>query len=590
MKRREQSQTEQLRQALAEREAQLQEAQARLASLEGSTSLQVGRALTAAAKRPGRSLVKLPRDLYRLWRRSGSTNHTARRRVEPVRSFDAERQEARLLTGLSGGREDLLVVATVLGPAVEKAVDPYLRSVPLRPHDAQIVMDAVDVDLLLVSSSAAAPGSPWAHAGDPAAVDRTRALHWVLESAAARGIPTVLLDDAPAPPALRQLGFDRVHKGDAGVPLHLYNPVAAELVSGPEAVFVRTAPDQPVPDVLQDLGVGVVDADSPGLPDALRAANVAVIPESGHGNLRLRRRAWACGTRVITHPAVPLPDSEDLAVSVPRLRAEQPTPREVRAMLRQVFLDEAAPVRLAALLHGLDFAAGTPGTELPLSGRGVAVLADPASEADAERLAEDLLGSRLRPAELVVPDTAARMPGVQRLRAEGLTVRTVRSTAPDTPEELTRDQTCSQVGGFPPQHWAALAERATSPWSHLWTGPVGRHRLADLACAAECSDADAVGTPDTPEGADSAATGGAAVAGAGERGFFDRDTGGRQYVFVTSVTPELARTELLRRGWPPAEWNRRGTRLLALGPDHGTGADGDNEGPTHADASTGAVG
>ncbi|MFD0802540.1 hypothetical protein ACFQZU_14605, partial [Streptomonospora algeriensis] len=63
MKRRELSHTEQLRQALSEREAQLQEAKARLAALEGSTSLQVGRALTAAAKRPGRGLVRLPRDL-----------------------------------------------------------------------------------------------------------------------------------------------------------------------------------------------------------------------------------------------------------------------------------------------------------------------------------------------------------------------------------------------------------------------------------------------------------------------------------------------------------------------------------------------
>ncbi|MEU3016241.1 hypothetical protein ABZ635_02445 [Nocardiopsis sp. NPDC007018] len=584
MKRREQSQTEQLRQALAEREAQLQEAQARLASLEGSTSLQVGRALTAAAKRPGRSLVRLPRDLYRLWRRSGSTNHAERRRVEPVRSFDADRQEARLLTGLSGGREDLLVVATVLGPDVQKAVDPYLRSVPLRPHDAQIVMDAVDVDLLLVSASAAAPGSPWAHVGDPAAVDRTRALHWVLESASARGIPTVLLDDAPAPPALRQLGFDRVHRGDAGVPLHRFNPVAAELVDGPEAVFVRTGPDQQVPDVLVDLGVGVVDADSPRLADALRAANVAVIPESGPGDLRLRRRAWACGTRVISHPAVPAPDAEDLAVTVPRLRAETPTPREVRAMLRQVFLDEAAPVRLAALLEGLDFASGTPATELPLSGRGVAVLADPATEADAARLADDLLGSRLRPAEVVVPNTAARMPGVQTLRAEGVTVRTARATAPDTPEELTRQGDRARGGGFEPEHWAALAERATAPWAHLWTGPVGRHRLADLVGAAECSGADAVGTPDTPD------SGEPHTRGLGERGYFDRDTGGRQYVFVTSVAPELARTDLLRRGWLPAEWNQRGTRLLALGPDHGSGADGDNEGPTHADASTGAVG
>ncbi|WP_116244056.1 hypothetical protein [Nocardiopsis sp. FIRDI 009] len=590
MKRREQSQTEQLKQALAEREAQLQEARARLAAVEGSTSLQVGRALTAAAKKPGRSLVRLPRDLYRLWRRSGQTNHSQRRRPahEPVRSFEAERQEARLLTGVVGGREDRLIAATVVGPAIQSAIDPYVRTVPLRPHDAQIVMDGVDVDLVLVSASAAAPGSPWAHVGDPAAADRTRALHWVLESAAARGIPAVLLDDAPAPPALRGLSFDRVHTGDAGVPLHLFNPVAADLAPGPAAVYVRAARDEPVPDVLADLGVRVVDADDADLPDALRAANVAVVPETSPDTDGLRRRAWACGARVVTHSPVPRPTGEDLAVSVPRLRAEQPTGSEQRELLRRVFLDEATPVRLSAVLEGLDFASGTSGADLPLRGRAVAVLADPAGEADADQLATDLLTARLRPAEVVVPGTAAKLAGVRRLRSEGVTVRTVRVSAPDTPEELTREADPAPGdthGGLSPQRWAALAERAASPWAHPWTGPLGDHRLVDLVCAAECSGADAVGTADTGPATDDPFT------GAGERGFFDRpDTGGQQYVFVSAIVPELARTELLRRGWRPREWNRRGSRLLALGPDHGSGPAPGGGGSSHSAAQTGAVG
>ncbi|MFD6095656.1 hypothetical protein ACFVWN_13535 [Nocardiopsis flavescens] len=585
MKRREQSQTEQLRQALAEREAQLQEARARLAALEDSTSLQVGRALTAAAKKPGRSLVRLPRDLYRLWRRSGSTRHSQQPRrpgAEPVRSFDADRQEARLLAGAAGGASDLLIAATVLGPQVQCALDPYIRSVPLRPHDAQIVMDGVDVDLVLVSASAAAPGSPWAHVGDPAAADRTRALHWVLESAAARGIPAVLLDDAPTAPGLRALGFTRVHRGDAGVPLHLFNPVAADLAEGPEAVFVRDTPAGPVPELLPGLGAGTVDADAPGLAEALRAARVAVVPAHGPRTEALSRRAQACGTRAVPYDRVAeeTGETEGLAVTVPRLRAAAPTAGEQRTMLREVFLADATPVRLAEILSGLDFPPGTPGPELPLRGRAVAVLADPAGEADAEDLADSLLASRLRPAEVVVPDTAARLPGVQRLRAEGVTVRAARFSTPDTPEELTRgDGGAGLVGGLNPDRWAVLADRATAPWAHLWSGGMGPDRLADLVCAVECSDADAVGTVAAP-----------AAAAAG-RGLFDRPAG-EQYVFVSSLIPELARTVLVRRGWNPAEWNRRGTRLLALGPDHGTGTDGNAQGPAHtaADAPTGAVG
>ena len=580
MKRREQSQTEQLRQALAEREAQLQEAQVRLASLEGSTSLQVGRALTNAAKRPGRSLVRLPRDLYRLWRSSGNTNHSQRRRVEPVRSFDADRQEARLLSGLVGQGEEHLVAATVVGSGIQQAVDPYLRSVPLRPHDAQIVMDGVDIDLVLVSSSAAAPGSPWAHVGDPAVADRTRALNWVLESAASRGVPALLLEDAPTPPALRRLGFDRIHPGDAGVPLHLFNPVAADLVPGPEAVYVRGEPSERVPDVITDLGVRVVDADAPDLAEALRAANVAVVPDSGPVSEPLHRRARACGTRTITHSAAAaMAGEEDLAVSVPRLRADEPTDAEQREMLRRVFLDEATPVRLAEVLGGLDFPPGTPGTELPLRGRAVAVLADPSGEDEAERLADDLLSFRLRPAEVVVPAAAARLSGIRRLRAEGLTVRTARFTAPDTPEELTRDT--ARDDGFSVERWATLAHRASARWAHPWTASSGRHRLADLMCAAECSGADAVGARPRNTASD----------GTGERGFFDcPQDGGNQYVFVSEIRPELARTALLRQGWPPAQWYRRGSRLLALGPETGPGRAPGADGSTHTSADAGAVG
>jgi hypothetical protein len=274
------------------------------------------------------------------------------------------------------------------------------------------------------------------------------------------------------------------------------------------------------------------------------------------------------------------------------MRAERVTPSAMRLRLRKVFLQEATPVRLAEILGDLDFPPGTPGSELPLRGRSVAVLADPAGEAEADLLASDLMGAVLRPTEVVVPHSASRLPGIQRLRAEGITVRTVRFSAPDTPEELTRNTPGApvpRVGGLGPDRWAALAERATAPWAHLWNGPLSPTRLADLVCAVECSDADAVGA--------SAGDGhgpGSPLDGAGDLGFFDRpDTGAPQYVFVSELVPELARTRLLRRGWNPDEWNRRGTRLLALGPDNGpAGPDADDEDAVYnsTDASTGAVG
>ncbi|MFD0804333.1 hypothetical protein ACFQZU_23865, partial [Streptomonospora algeriensis] len=155
-----------------------------------------------------------------------------------MRSFDAEREEARLLSGGVGLRDSRLVVAGILSPEVHAALTPYVRVVPLRPQDAQAAFESVDVDIVCVSASVAAPGSLWAHVGDPAVSDRTRVLNWVIESAEARGVPTVLIADAPAPPGLAALDFDHVHHGDTGVPLHCFNPVAAEPERAPEPVYV----------------------------------------------------------------------------------------------------------------------------------------------------------------------------------------------------------------------------------------------------------------------------------------------------------------------------------------------------------------
>lgn len=234
--------TEQLREALAAREAELEEARARLAALEVSTSLQVGRALTTAAKGPRRRLLRLPRDLYRLWRgrRSGGSRP---RGAEPVRSYTAERREARLLSGIAGPCGDRLLVLGVLSADARTALAAHAEVVTLRPHNTQIVFDAVDADLLLVTASAAAPGGPWTHVGDPAVTDRTRALDWAVKAAAARGIPSVLLLDAPCPPALRQLGFDHVHDGALGAVLQHPTPADGDARHGARLLALATRND-----------------------------------------------------------------------------------------------------------------------------------------------------------------------------------------------------------------------------------------------------------------------------------------------------------------------------------------------------------
>ena len=564
MKRREQSQTEQLRKALAEREAQLQEARARLAALEGSTSLQVGRALAGAARRPARGLVRLPRELYRLWRGStrgtGSAQRDRARIPEPVRSYEAERQEARLLAGQPAFGDERIVVAGVLSAEARAALAPYARIIPLRPHDVQVVFDSADVDLVLVTTSATRPGNPWAHAGDPAAVDRTRALRWVLEAAGARGVASVLVRDVPAAPALAELGFDHVHDGDLGVPLHRYNPVAAEpdRLSTP----VRVSGTGRLPAAGED---EILDADTcwEELPEVLRAAAVAVVDTPS-----LADRALACGARVLLTSGQPRPGLPPAAVRTTadgtgpaRTVGEGPlTPGELRSVLRSLFLTRATPVVLSELLDRVRLLPGGGTRTQPLAGRAVAVLASPLDDTESLALADDVLHQQHPPAEVVVPAPCAAYAGVQRLRAHGDPVRTA------------ADLGVGPVDRWTPAAWARLARAATTPWTLLWDRPAGQTLLVDALCAAECSGADAVGAA-------------VLAGGSADRPARGTDLGwaaaAQEYVFVNEVRPFLARRDLVRRGLHPGVWSRHGARLLALGDPRPAGHDA---APDHAHA------
>ncbi|TQN30394.1 hypothetical protein FHX37_0271 [Haloactinospora alba] len=580
MKRREQSQTEQLRQALSEREAQLHEAQARLAALEGSTSFQVGRTLTAAAKRPGRGLMTLPRDLFRLWRGSqGSRSSGNRSKPGPVRSYEAQRQEARLLTGTPGADDGRIVVAGILSPEARAALDPYVRVVPLRSHDTQVVFESVDVDALVITASASAPGSSWSHVGDPAAADRTRALHWTVEAARSRGVPSVLIADAPAPPALAALDVDLHYHGDVGVPLHRFNPVAAEPERDPEPVHVPTA-GSPHPATrrllasLEEHGTRPASPRWEELPATLRAVSAVATDTPG-----LARRATACGARALLlgrddgdgdtsaaprppealrtlRPGAGGPHSHPVGEELARLRAQGPlTSEELRSTLRHLFLTEATPVRLAELFRQVQLAPGAGNPDLPLHDRRVALLALPGDDITSLSLAEDILAQQYPPAEVVVPQESAPFTGVERLRSHGIPVRTAPVSVP------------SAAPG--PDVWAALARAAESPWAALWREPQGPAFLVDALCAAECSGADAVGPA-----IDSWRQGDAPHADA-----VDQAAADQEYVFVSAIRPALARCELVRRGLQPGVWNRHGARLLALSPPHGTEPE---ESPDHA--------
>ncbi|MCW2944792.1 MAG: hypothetical protein JWR24_1509 [Actinoallomurus sp.] len=194
-----------LKAALADREARVQILEARVAALEASTSLRVGRAVTDAARKPGKGVVALPRELYRMWRHRGAPNVITSVDARERPMFSA-RDEDRLIAGSVRTR---LIVAGVLGPAAAEALGRVAHVVPLMPHDAALVLDTADVDLVIVDAAAGAPGGPWAYLGVPGVPDRERALLGLLEVARGRNRPVALLGTSPG---LAGLGWDATVK------------------------------------------------------------------------------------------------------------------------------------------------------------------------------------------------------------------------------------------------------------------------------------------------------------------------------------------------------------------------------------------
>ena len=183
-----------LKAALADREARVKILEARVAALEASTSLRVGRAVTDAARRPGKGVIRLPRELFRMWRDRGSPTVVTSVDAREKPMFSA-RDEDRLIAAAPATG---LVVAGVLGPEAAAALEPLAHVVPLMPHDAALVLDVTDVDLVIVDAAAGAPGGPWAYLGVPGMPDRDRALLALMDVARGRNRPLVLAGSAPA--------------------------------------------------------------------------------------------------------------------------------------------------------------------------------------------------------------------------------------------------------------------------------------------------------------------------------------------------------------------------------------------------------
>jgi hypothetical protein len=557
-----------LARTLRETRLQLAMTQARLAALEQSATMELGRTLVRAARRPWSRGVQLPADLVRLWRERGGLTGpgAATLALASAQLSDLAGGGERFLSALTapglgapgaeapGWTPPGLVITGVLTARACATLAPDAAVHPLLPHDADVMLESAGADLVLIEAGAMLAGSAWAYAGDPAATDRGRRLGRLIAAARALGKPVIFIRNVPAhlAPGLDWVAAscDAVSDEGFGVQLARFNPIGLAgsrpgdpLYAGPrdprQAAAVRALLDA----VAADTGPGPVRVTGSlpwhRLPALYREHALFVTPSADQAGEQL-----ACGARVIMiggEPAagtVPgtttIPAADDLAAlreMLTELRACPPlSAAETLPVLRELFTGQATPVRLAALakLAGL-------GDDV-IAGRRIGVLARAADAAAAGALSVGLGSQRFLPSELVVlaeaPDAASAELSARGVTAaltgladRGVDVRAVPvvTGGPDT-------SGLPGTGGRPepadhrePASWLRrAATTARSPWVVPWQA--GREYrdtyLLDLACARECAQADAAGY------------------------------GGSDYAFTAALDPALARREYFAAGDP----------------------------------------
>ena len=528
-----------LARTLRDTRLQLAMTQARLAALEDSATMELGRTLVRAARRPWSRGVQLPIDLIKLWRDRGTLTGpgAATLALASAQLGDLAGGGERFLSALTapglgapgaasaGFTPPALVITGVLTAHACATLAPEAAVHPVLPHDADVVLESEGADVVLIEAAAMLAGSPWAYAGDPAAADRGRRLGRLIASARALGKPVIFIRNVPAhlAPGLDWVAAscDAVSEDGFGVQLARFNPIGLPGYRPAAPVYAGSRDPRETPSVraLLDFVAGSVtltgDVGWRARPGLYRehAVFVTVSPDQALEQL-------ACGARVIMVAGEPtaLRDQIDSA------RAERPlTEGEALPALRQIFTGHATAVRLARLAA----LAGLPDHQI--TGRQVAVLARVEDAAGAAALSASLARQQMAPAEVVVTFPAPEGDGgagVGSITAAlgDLAGRGVLITAvPLAPDAADLD------GGT---SWVPLAaKQARSPWVVPWQAGHEHEDsyLLDLACARECSQADAVGHA------------------------------GMTYGYVTSLEPALARREFFG-----SDGSRHGLRLFSL--------------------------
>jgi hypothetical protein len=562
-----------LARTLRDTRLQLAMTQARLGALEQSATMELGRTLVRAARRPWPRGVQLPLDLVRLWRERGALTGpgAATLALASAQLGDLAGGGERFLSALTApglGAPGLasasftppgLVITGVLTARTCATLAPDAAVHPLLPHDADVMLESAGADLVLIEAAAMLAGSAWAYAGDPAAADRGRRLGRLIAAARALGKPVIFVRNVPAhmAPGLDWVAASCHAVSDAGfgVQLARFNPIGLDGSRPGDPVYAEPRDPREPPGVRALLDAVATSVRLAGYVPwrrrpALYRAHAAFVAVSADQ----AREQLACGAHVIILSGEQVagaivPDTGadgvdrgwDALVLQDRLAevgADRPrVEAEIVAELREIFAAHATAVKLMALARLAGLADGM------VTGRQIAVLARADDAAAAAALCASLTSQRIVPGEVVVvvgaPDaSSAEVSGravtgaLGDLADRGVMIRTVPLVVAGEPgrsEILGR----READGVPGQRtWLAhAAQMARSPWVVPWQAGHDYHEsyLLDLACARECSQADAIGHA------------------------------GAAYAFTTSLEPVLA-----RRGFFASGGTTHGLRLFSV--------------------------
>jgi hypothetical protein len=490
-----------LARTLRDTRLQLAMTQSRLAALESSATLTLGRTLVRAARRPWSRGVQLPLDLFRMWRERGTASGpgAATLALASAQLGDLAGGGERFLSALTapglgapgiGLSAPGLVITGVLTTESCATLAPDAAVFPLVPHDVDVMLESVGADLVLIEAAAMLAGSAWAYAIDPAATDRGRRLGRLIAAARALGKPVVFIRNVPAhlAPGLDWVAAscDVVCDDGFGVQLARFNPVGLAVPRAPGPVFAGPR-DPREPATVRALLDSLTGPDGPvsvtgeiawrRRPALYRehAVFLTFSPDQA-------REQLACGAHVIMAAGQQSAVREQITAA----QAGPPlTEVEAFGRLREIFTAHATPVRLAALARQSGLPAHL------VTGRQIAAVALVPDAGAAAALAASLGTQQTAPAELVV--AVAARPGESAevschavtAALGGLAGQGMMITAVSVPPEAEAGS------GWLPR----TAQTARSPWVAPWQADrdYGPSYLLDLACARECAQADAVG-------------------------------------------------------------------------------------------------